>query len=39
MDAAVFGRQIKDAQIPGTKEAGHGRERMAATLLGLKDLS
>lgn len=28
MDAIAFGRQIKDAQILGTEEARHGRERM-----------
>lgn len=35
MDATVFGRQIKDAQILGTKEVGPGREQIIATLVRL----
>lgn len=32
VDAPGYGRQIKETQILATKEAGHGREQMAALL-------
>ena len=35
MDNIVFERQIKDAQILATKEAGPGREQMKAVLVRL----
>ena len=33
MDHIVFGRQIKDAQMLGTKEVSPGGEQMRATLV------
>lgn len=32
VDAPGYGQHIKETQIPATKEAGHGREQVAALL-------